>query len=189
MGYFEIQCQLCGVSFAIARIRRPDEPIEAAWDYWGYDCVTVDPCLTRFRTDAPQRSLGCSTQTWMSQHDGELEEHLAGPNCTATCGYSGHRISLEEMKGCRAVQCILTKTPEWEPEEDDQDFELDSNHFLTGIGDGSPDEAPLSDLQPVRHGNDDVLLTNTPWNFVRGARFIPILHSTRGIMLSDYQTD
>jgi hypothetical protein len=35
MGYSEIYCQLCGVSFAIARIRTPQEPIEAAWAYHG----------------------------------------------------------------------------------------------------------------------------------------------------------
>ena len=35
MGYVEIVCQLCGVSFAIGRLRRPDEPQEAAWDYTG----------------------------------------------------------------------------------------------------------------------------------------------------------
>lgn len=35
MGYYETYCQLCGVSFAIARHRRADEPPSAAWDYTG----------------------------------------------------------------------------------------------------------------------------------------------------------
>ncbi|KAI5361115.1 Putative F-box domain-containing protein [Septoria linicola] len=33
MGYSEILCTICGVSFNIARIRRRDEPKEAAWAY------------------------------------------------------------------------------------------------------------------------------------------------------------
>jgi hypothetical protein len=33
MGYFEIVCQLCGVSFAIGRIRRADEPVSTAFQH------------------------------------------------------------------------------------------------------------------------------------------------------------
>lgn len=35
MGYSEIICQICGVTFAIARIRTPQEPPTAAWDNHG----------------------------------------------------------------------------------------------------------------------------------------------------------
>ena len=58
---------------------------------------------------------------------------------------------MDEMKGCRAVQCLLLKKLSWEPEPGDQDFELDSRVFLTGIGNGSPDLAPLESLSPIRH--------------------------------------
>jgi len=34
MGYYEIQCQLCGVSLAIARLRTAHEPYEFAWGEW-----------------------------------------------------------------------------------------------------------------------------------------------------------
>ena len=34
MGYTEIACQLYGVSFAIARLRRPDEPPESCMGLW-----------------------------------------------------------------------------------------------------------------------------------------------------------
>jgi len=80
MGYSEHICQLCGVSFAIARLRRADEPIEAAWDSSGVllpqaeDMESSDEC---------------------SAIDGE---HIAGIECISTQGYSGHRISVEEMK-------------------------------------------------------------------------------------------
>ncbi|VUC25102.1 unnamed protein product [Clonostachys rosea] len=35
MGYHEYICQICGVTFAIARIRTPQEPPSAAWDNHG----------------------------------------------------------------------------------------------------------------------------------------------------------
>ena len=153
MGYCEIVCQLCGVSFAIARIRRVDEPEEAAWSYYGSDFVDIEggcdgPC---------GEDLGCSTKP-----DGPRKgEHIAGPGCVATAGYSGHRISLAEMKGCRAVQCLVKKDADWMPEDDDQDFEFEGAFFLTGFGDGSPDESPLEDINPVRHGVDNILTNNT----------------------------
>ncbi|KAF2169609.1 hypothetical protein M409DRAFT_52136 [Zasmidium cellare ATCC 36951] len=42
MGYSEQLCQICGVSFNIARIRRPDEPRSAAWIYYGSDFVDAE---------------------------------------------------------------------------------------------------------------------------------------------------
>ncbi len=33
MGYQETLCQLCGIGFAIARIRHAGEPKQAAWDW------------------------------------------------------------------------------------------------------------------------------------------------------------
>ena len=54
----------------------------------------------------------------------------------------------------------MRKQPQWQPEPDDQEFELNSNYFLSGIGDGSPDEAPLENLSPERHGVDSILVNN-----------------------------
>lgn len=62
-----------------------------------------------------------------------LREHLAGPTCVAQCGYSGYRISAEEMRGCNTSQCLIRKSSEWVPEEDDQVFELSSDYFLSGL--------------------------------------------------------
>jgi hypothetical protein len=72
------------------------------------------------------------------------------------------------MKGCRAVQSLLTKDESWVPEPDDQDFELESNYFLTGVGDGSPDEAPLEDISPVRHGVDSIFISNEMYEVSSG---------------------
>ena len=172
MGYSEIHCQLCGVSFAIARLRRADEPEDAAWCYSGhpngYRFVEVD--------ESAGDAMLCGDDSGCSTHDeGAREgEHIAGPGCVSQSGYSGYRISLEEMKGCRAVQCLVVKgivwTPEdadedvkgidWTPEDDDEDFEVEGRHFLTGIGDGSPDCAPLEIIDPVRHGIDNVFIHN-----------------------------
>ena len=57
-------------------------------------------------------------------------EHLAGPSCTCIRGYSGYRISVNEMKECRAVQVLLPKKPSrWKSEPADQDFELEGELF------------------------------------------------------------
>lgn len=40
--YVQQVCQICGVSFNIARIRRPDEPRIAAWIYYGDDFVDAE---------------------------------------------------------------------------------------------------------------------------------------------------
>ena len=146
MGYFELYCQLCGVSFSIARIRRPDEPESAGWSSNGSryvsheEAVLIDDC----------EDGDCEAK----QRENDAPEHIAGIECAATHGYSGHRITLEEMRECRAVQCLLDKFRGWELEEDDQDFERDSQCFLTGIADGPPnmEMEDLQNIQPARHG-------------------------------------
>jgi len=160
MGYCETVCQLCGVSFAIARLRRADEPTEAGWSYYGYGFVDVDghgpECDATGCQNVPRE--GVYGPGYMGAHDSGTE-HLPTTGCVFDRGYNGHRISLEEMKGCRAVQSLLRKEAtrflngqEWKAEPDDEDFELQSNYFLTGVGDGSPDESDLENLTPVRHG-------------------------------------
>ena len=152
MGYCETVCQLCGVSFAIARLRRADEPKEAAWSSSGpgfVDAGVLDELCGE--------GSGCTMPGFYGDRAGE---HIAGPGCISENGYSGHRISVAEMKGCRAVQCLVTKDVNWVPEDDDQDFEVEVGLFLTGIGDGSPDEVLLEDIEPVTHGIDNLLLDN-----------------------------
>ena len=125
MDPYEIVCQLCGVSFAIARFRRADEPEDAAWSYDGRDFEIVDHPFKLCGGNS-----GCSTHG----EGARAAEHIAGPGCVSENGYSGYRISLEEMKGCRAIQCLVSKDSSWTPEDDDEDFEIKGAHFLTGIG-------------------------------------------------------
>ena len=152
MGYSETVCQLCGVSFAIARLRRADEPEDAAWCYYGYDFVTLDEEIFGLCGE----NSGCS----INGEGARAGEHFAGPGCVSEHGYSGSRISLEKMKGCRAVQCLVLKSSYWTPEDYDKDFEVEGAHFLTGIGNGSPDGEPLWNIDPVRHGIDNILIGN-----------------------------
>ena len=158
MGYMEVYCQLCGVSSAIARLRRADEPRGAAWDYTGYDFAVADAS-----TGGGSKVCGENTDCARLDHRWPLE-HIAGPRCVSTADYSGHRISTEEMQGCRAVQALCKKGKNWQPEPDDQEFELESDYFLTGIGDGSPHRELLEDLHPVRHGIDEVWISNDPYD-------------------------
>lgn len=157
MGYDEINCQLCGVSFAIARLGRADEPEEPAWDYTGSSFVGAE--FGEFDGVCGELA-GCTRPNSEYNRAGE---HIAGPGCISEDGYSGHRISLAEMKGCRAVQCLVKKGAEgtnWIPEDDDQDFEIEGDYFLTGTGDGSPDGEPLENIEPVRHGFSEILICN-----------------------------
>ena len=157
MGYHEIVCQLCGVSFAIARLRRADESPQAAWDYSGGGYV--GGWEKHFQTCG--ESSGCKHSARESSQGEKLDpEHIPRPGCESYLGYSGHRISLEEMKGCRAIQALAVKGPNWSPEPDDQAFEFESNYFLTGIGDGSPDISPLTVINPIRHGVDEIWVGN-----------------------------
>ena len=136
-------CQLCGVSFAIARLRRADEPEAAAWDstgshfvdgHWGY----AEMC---------GEGSGCTIPV---DEDNRAGEHVAGPDCVSESGYSGYRISVAEMKGYRAVQCLVKKDATWMPAEDDYDFETEGGYFLTGVGCYSSDE--VENISPARHG-------------------------------------
>ena len=158
MGYVETLCQLCGVSFAIARLRNKHEPREAAWDYQGDGFVDVDNYVDI--NDECGSDTGCSF-TDRAEGDGEEErEHIAGPGCITTTGYNGNRITVQEMKGCRVVQCLAEKEEGWQAEDDDQDFELESDYFLTGLGEGSPDVAPLDNIKPARHGVSEMWIYN-----------------------------
>lgn len=146
MGYFEFHCQLCGVSFNINRFRRADEPPGAGQSGWATD--TIEPCS------------GLSGCRLLCKGDGG-QEHLAGPRCCSTSAYSGHRVSVDEMKGCCDVQCLVFKPDSWERESDDQEFEIESDYFLTGIGRGSNYDGPLNGINPVRHGISELYMSNT----------------------------
>ena len=80
-------------------------------------------------------------------------EHLAGPGCSHHRGYSGYRITAEQMKGCATAQCLVRKTAEWRPEPDDQSFELEGDFFLSGLSGLMPSsDVDSPEFWPVRHG-------------------------------------
>ena len=159
MVYYETFCQLCGVNFAIARLRRVDEPKEAGWDFTGSDYVEVNDSYDfGMPVDVLcEEGSGCTASDRGGDRPGE---HLAGPGCVSHSGYSGHRISLAEMKGCRAIQCLIKKDANWMPEDDDQDFELEGDYFVSGIGDGSAVITVVEDIKPVRHGIEHIYIDN-----------------------------
>ncbi|KAH9207732.1 hypothetical protein DL95DRAFT_313172, partial [Leptodontidium sp. 2 PMI_412] len=156
----------CGVNFSIARIRGAHEPVDAAWAYCGLDYIT--------RKSIFGGTSGC--QSFQREENGDARgslvgEHVASPGCYSTAGYCSHRLSTEEMSGCRTLQCLLKKDENWQAQDDDQDFKRTSNYFLTGISDRSPDQSPAMSLNPVRHGADEVWISNTSSDF-----FVSLLH-------------
>ena len=94
-------------------------------------------------------------------------EHIAGPRCCCRSGYSGHKISVEEMRGCQVAQCLVRKPKGWkfEPEADDEEFEKEGGFFLSGLTDHMPSRDMSSPrVQPPRHGCDQPHAENTMWD-------------------------
>jgi hypothetical protein len=81
-------------------------------------------------------------------------EHIAGPNCSEhEHAYCGNRVTSKEMRGCNTLQCLIPKSTGWVSEPDDQDFEKQSNYFLSGISDHMPSgDWSLPEFVPARHG-------------------------------------
>jgi hypothetical protein len=80
-------------------------------------------------------------------------EHIAGPGCRNRAGYSGHKISAEEMRGCQVSQCLIRKSWDFKPLDDDEDFEKEGGFCLSGLSDCMPPRDwsfPL--YEPIRHG-------------------------------------
>lgn len=147
MGYYETYCQLCGASPAIARIRTPGEPEEASWDYYGQGFVEahLDSLCGKESVSGCHALVNGEVRTRDDDGPDDFDggEHIAAVACISGQGYSGWRIGLEEMKGCRAIQCLVQKTEGWETEEGDEEWERDGEYFLSGCGDGSADEVRL----------------------------------------------
>lgn len=65
------------------------------------------------------------------------------------------------MNGCHAIQCLAEdEDGNYGTESDEQDFERESNYFLTGVGDGNPDGGELEELSPERHRAWEILTLN-----------------------------
>ncbi|KAJ9618869.1 hypothetical protein H2203_008685 [Taxawa tesnikishii (nom. ined.)] len=77
----------------------------------------------------------------------------------------GHRISVEEMKGSRTMQCLSSKDERWIPCSDDEDFELQGSVFLSGLCDQVPaGDIGCPDVVPGRHGcTQPNAVNNSSW--------------------------
>ncbi|KAL3445136.1 hypothetical protein BJX65DRAFT_297232 [Aspergillus insuetus] len=84
-------------------------------------------------------------------------EHVAGPGCRHTGAYNGNRITWAEMRGCQTIQCLVPKSEDWEPASDDQDFERDSEFFLSGIATRACSRVEPFFANPVRHGVEEIV--------------------------------
>jgi hypothetical protein len=95
-----------------------------------------------------------------------MYEHIAGPNCLSTEGYHGSRITIEEMRGCHTVQCLVPKKEGWRLELGDLDFELEGKYHLTGLSDHMPSSGWRVKFAPARHGVEDRDASFDVWDFV-----------------------
>lgn len=86
------------------------------------------------------------------------------------CGlYNGWRISVEQMRGCNTLQCLVNKSQVeegWKPEPgDDPCIEADGSYFLSGLSDFMPSrDTRYPDVYPPRHGCEDPGAENIIWD-------------------------
>ncbi|KAG4441785.1 hypothetical protein IFR05_002709 [Cadophora sp. M221] len=147
MGYSENSCQICAVSFNIARLRTKQEPPESGWGYSHGLYYAGDPSST-LCTLYPEQS-GCE-----SEYDDvpELEGvHLPGRWCTYDGGFNGWKISVEEMK---------KPTNRDVEEEEQEDYERASDFFITSQTTEVPDDFVPGALAKIRFGIDTLYAQN-----------------------------
>ena len=152
-------CQLCGVSFEMARCRRPSSPPSHA---------IGDPFVIHYNSagsgeQRTQGRAGCGARprSPIFTSAGPTFEHVAGPGCSHSRGYGGFAIAFEEMKGCRNVQFLRPKSEGlWREEAEDAEWEREGGYFLTGVGEGDPGSGTGVRLSPVRRGVAEVRASN-----------------------------
>lgn len=108
---------------------------------------------------------------------GRHVEHIAGPGCIHGLGYSGHEITVEEMRGCQTAQALVRKPkmPKSEPVSsnedsdkydfeslpDDEDFERTGEFFLTGLSKAVPSrDCNHPTVTPARHDCEEPEMDN-----------------------------
>ncbi|RFN49779.1 hypothetical protein FIE12Z_5927 [Fusarium flagelliforme] len=188
MGYSEILCHLCGVSFNICRVRTENEPPEAAWGSSINFEIEEDPDESRCEKRCFFVQTGADLQSTTRMYGGEALhshipedelEHIPGPKCTQDGGYSGHHISVEAMKGCQEIQCLVPKPDDWEPQTDDEAFEISSSYFLSGLSDYMPSrDIGDPELFPARHGESSPYAENVLWDPEEAGKYSMPFHPT-----------
>jgi len=188
MGYSEVLCHLCGVSSNINRYRTENEPPEAAWGNSMNTVVDEDPGEGRCEKSCFYVREGANLQTAtrfsgeeaLTSHIPEDElEHIPGPKCTLDGGYNGHHIFVEAMRGCQTVQCLVLKPDNWQPQTDDEDFEISSSHFLSGLSDCMPSRDESNpEVFPARHGESSPYAENVLWDPEEAGKYAMPFHPT-----------
>ncbi|KAM0351720.1 hypothetical protein ACHAPU_002232 [Fusarium lateritium] len=193
MGYSEIYCHICGVSFNISRGRTGKEPRSAAWGdqcaftsgYCWEHCpedgrcffVQRDPngneststCRELTKLTLPKINPDVSEESYEDasgdwDNTPEDWEHIASPECEQDKAYNGHHISAEAMRGCRTFQCLVRKPKDWHPAPDDEAFEAQGHFFLSGLGDHMPSrDMSCPNVFPERHGVSEPNAENCIW--------------------------
>ncbi|KAI6773007.1 hypothetical protein HG530_003965 [Fusarium avenaceum] len=186
MGYSEVLCHICGVSFNINRSRTINEPRSAGWcdnpsEYTLTRCAKRKTCFFIYRhpydpqptVDVGPEFAASSSKRFLESIksaepdvDGGAWEHFPGPECANETAYNGNYISVEAMRGCKVLQCLVRKPKDWQPEPDDEPFEISGTHFLSGLGDGMPSrDSSYPEVFPERHGEVNPAAENGMWDF------------------------
>ncbi|KAH6964598.1 hypothetical protein DER45DRAFT_642028 [Fusarium avenaceum] len=185
MGYSEIYCHICGVSFNINRFRTIKEPRSATLGD-DPDELTLEECAERetcyfiyrhpydpqptvdigpeFAASSSKKFLE-SIQSIEPDVDGGAWEHFPGPDCANETAYNGYNISVEAMRGCNVVQCLVRKSDDWQPEPDGEPFEISGTLFLSGLSGSMPSRDMSSpEVFPGRHGEMSPAAENCMWD-------------------------
>lgn len=163
----DLVCQICGVAFDVRRTRSPNElsnnrylfrTVIETWDEVYYTCGSKSGCKLVFIEDVNGQKVIRAEYPIRGPEPPAADrnqhaEHVAGPSCICREGYSGYRITAEEMMWSNRMQCMVKKRIGWRPEDDDHDYERRTDYFLTGIGMESMILPPnIQNLRPRRHG-------------------------------------
>ena len=90
-------------------------------------------------------------------------EHIAGPGCAMTNGYSGHRISVEEMQGSNIAQALCMDVDEDDPRlnQDDEQWKQAVDWDVDGITDHMPEgECGFASFYSTNGGRRQVSVVN-----------------------------
>ncbi|XEV03491.1 hypothetical protein FSHL1_008778 [Fusarium sambucinum] len=181
----EVPCRICGVSFNIGRYRTEQEPSGEGLPADPYECPDKGGCYFVKGDLPPNEQIKYSPSEVRESEmiermlDNDHFEHVAGPTCRQIDGYNGHRISAEEMKGCKTFQCLMYKSQDWQQQSDDQDFEVKGNYFLTGLGDEmNSRNTNWPYVFPARHGTTSLQVEYNDENVINADQYGMPFHPT-----------
>ncbi|SMY29086.1 unnamed protein product [Zymoseptoria tritici ST99CH_1A5] len=156
MGYSEMHCTICGVSFRIGRIRTRQEPRSYAWAYFG-----SDKCNQLALPDIDcSSSLGCTfvdrTKPTDDFHSLDSYPKILFPPDGQLPDEAEHSKPAAEDDD---ITNEAVRPPAWSPAPDDEPWEASSKWMLTGMTTKTeerevPDEG---DWLPFRHGVTEFL--------------------------------